>query len=133
MPEGQQFKEYSLEWVLANRFIVGERIVNNEKYFEISGFRQEKNELQFIVETFPLGKLTEDNRYLSQKEKWDLKSEFLKRTNKCLVNWSPENRSQDDFSKKMIELLKKISNLRMIFTSKRLVISNINQYSNFIT
>lgn len=133
MPEGQQFKEYSLEWVLANRFIVGERIVNNEKYFEISGFRQEKNELQFIVETFPLGKLTEGNRYLSQNEKWDLKSEFLKRTNKCLVNWSPENRSQDDFSKKMIELLKKISNLRMIFTSKRLVISNINQYSNFIT
>jgi CRISPR-associated endonuclease/helicase Cas3 len=133
MPEEQQFKEYSLEWVLANRFIVGERIVNNEKYFEVSGFRQEKNELQFIVETFPLGKLTEENRYLSQKEKWDLKNEFLKRTNKCLINWSPENRSQDDFSKKMIELLEKISNLRMIFTSKRLVISDIDQYSNFIT
>jgi len=133
MPDGQQLKEYSFEWVLTNRFIVGERIVNNEKYFEISGFRQEKNELQFIVETFPLGKLTEENRYLSQKERWDLKSAFLKRTVKCLANWSSESRSQDDFSKKMIELLNKIIKLRMIFTSKRLMISDINEYSNFIT
>lgn len=127
---GEQFQEYSLEWVLTNRFIIGERSINGIRYVEVSGFRDEKNELQFIADSFPFGKLTEEHRYLSQKERWNLKQAFLKRVKLCLKYW--QQRSQDEFSKAIIDIIYEIEKLRMIFTTKRLSISDITEYSNFL-
>jgi hypothetical protein len=127
---GEQVQEYSLEWVLANRFVIGERMIDGIRYLEVSGFREEKNELQFVVDSFPIGKLTENHRYLSQKERWDLKQAFQKRTLFCIKDW--KRRSQDEFSKVVLEILYEIKKLNLIFTSKRLVVSDICEYSNFL-
>jgi hypothetical protein len=128
--DNNQIQEYSLEWVLSNRFIVGEKIIKETRYFEVSGFRKEKNELQFVIDSFPMGKLTEEHRYLSQKERWKLKEAFLKRTKRCLKDW--HQRSQDNFSKAVIETLLEIEKLSLIFSQKRLLISDITENSNFI-
>ena len=116
--------------MLANRFIVGERTIDGEKYLEVSGYREEKNELQFVVETFPIGKLTEEHRYLSQRERWDLKNAFRKRVLLCKKDWL--HRSQDTFSATVLAILDDLEKLRMIFSEKRLLISEIREHSNFL-
>jgi hypothetical protein len=128
--DGSHIQEYSLEWVLANRFITGERVTNGQRFIEVSGFRTEKSELQFVVESFPLCKLNEEHRFLSQKERWDPVGAFQKRVKLCMVEW--QRRSQDDFSRAVLKLLTDISKLSMIFSQKRLLVSDIKEFSNFI-
>lgn len=128
--QGKQIQEYSLEWVLANRFIIGERTIDGEKCLEVSGYRDEKNELQFVVETFPVGKLTEEHRYLSQRERWDLKNAFLNRVSLCQKDWM--HRSQDAFSSMVLSILDDLEKLRLIFSAKRCLISEIKEHTNFL-
>ena len=130
MNYGENIQEYSLEWILANRFITGEKIIDGERYLVVSGFRNEKIELQFIVESFPFGKLNEEHRYLSQKERWDLRGAFQKRLKLCAEEW--QHRIQDDFSKSVLELLSEVAKLSMVFSHKRLLIEDITEYSNFL-
>jgi CRISPR-associated endonuclease/helicase Cas3 len=128
--KGMQIQEYSLEWVLANRFITGEKSINGERCLEVSGFRTEKNELQFVVDSFPFGKLNEEHRYLSQQERWNIRGAFQKRVKLCMAEW--QRRSQDDFSKAVVNLIVDLSKLSMVFSQKRLLVTDIKEYSNFI-
>ncbi len=126
----EQVQEYSLEWVLANRFVIGERTIDGIRYLEVSGFRAEKNELQFVVDSFPMGKLTEEHRYLSQKERWNIKQAFHRRILLCIKEW--RQRSQDEFSKIVLEILNELQKIKLIITEKRLLIADIREYSNFL-
>ncbi len=119
--EGKE-TEYSLEWNLKHREILNKIESQDEIIFEISGYRNEKAELQYIVETFPFGDLNEGNKVLKQKDKWNLPIVFEDKIKLAGARWVAEN---DNFSKKVIEILNNFKFLKFIFSEKRLLYSDI--------
>lgn len=114
--------EYSLEWNLKHREIV-EKIENDEAIiYKVSGYREEKAELVYIVETFPFGDLNEGNKVLQQKDKWNLPIVLDEKIKCAKKRWEAGN---DDFSKKVMTILNTFEVLKFIFTEKRLMISDI--------
>lgn len=122
-------QNYSLEWVLKNRYVIGKSSFNGEQVLEVSGFRAEKADLQFVVETFPFGNLNSGSRYLPQYMRFKLTKRLDEIINQLQSNYC---RRQDDFSKKVCETLGNIKKLKLIFSEKRLLISGIEVESNFL-
>jgi len=121
--------EYSKEWNLKHRRIV-EKIENEEGIiYLVSGMREEKAEILYIVETFPFGDLNEGNKILKQKDKWNLSIVLDEKINSASKRWEAGN---DDFSKKVMEILNNFKVLKFIFTEKRLKISDIQPMSQII-
>lgn len=124
----KQITRYSLEWILQNREIVGEEHINGERCLVISGFLEGKQELQYYVESLPVYKLNEGNLYLQQKEKYSLKEAFEKR----LVEIARMYKGQSQFVLAAIQLIGEIEKLKPIVTHKRLFVSDVRCYSNFL-
>lgn len=121
--------EYSLEWNLKNRNIV-ERVENEEEViYHISGYREEKAKLLYIVETFPFGELNEGNKVLNQRDKWNLSIVLDEKIKNAGKRWEAGN---DDFSRKVIDILNNFKVLKFIFTEKRLKISYIQIISQIL-
>ena len=127
-PNDKQITRYSLEWILQNREIIREESVNGERCLVVSGFLEGKQELQYYVESLPVYKLNEGNLYLQQKEKYSLKEAFEKRLNVVGTMY----RGQRQFDKTAQQLIKDVVKLKPIITQKRLSISDVKCYSNFL-
>jgi len=121
LDENDKETEYSLEWNLKHREILNKRETEEGIIYEVGGFRDEKAELQYIVDTFPFGSLNEGNRVLSQKDKWNLPRVFEERVKIAEKRWQPTN----EFAIKVIQILENVKHLRLIFTQKRLKIDDI--------
>lgn len=125
------FTTYSYEWILVNKNIVDKGKANGEDYLVVSGFTDFKPELQYVVPTMPVGNINPANIYLKQNEKkFELKNAFDKRV--AILEEIYTKRVQDDFSRKSLELLSKLSQLKTIFTEKRLKIKDIIESSNVL-
>lgn len=119
--------EYSLEWNLKNRTVLNKIETDDEIIYEVSGYREEKAELLYIVETFPFGDLNEGNKALKQRDKWNLEIILCDKIKCAEKRWIAGN---DDFSKKVMDVLNNFKRLKFIFTEKRLKISDIQIISN---
>lgn len=119
---------YSKEWILKHRFVINEKIIGEKKYLEVSGYREEKAEIQFIVDTFPFGELNVGDKCLSQQERWTPKTAFKKRLYYRKKEWKRRS-SSDNFSKIVLDLINRIGALEMIFTQKRMKITDIREDS----
>ncbi|MBE7446645.1 MAG: type I-D CRISPR-associated helicase Cas3' [Planctomycetia bacterium] len=123
-----QITRYSLEWILENREIVREESINGERCLVVSGFLEGKQELQYYVESLPVYKLNEGNLYLQQKEKYSLKEAFEKR----LVEIAKMYKGQNQFVLAARQLIGEVEKLKPIVTHKRLFVSDVQCYSNFL-
>ena len=119
--------EYSLEWNLKYRNIVEKIEGEKDLIYRVSGMREEKAELLYVVETFPFGDLNEGNMALKQKDKWNLPIVLQDKIKCAEKRWAGRD---DDFSKKVMEILNNFKDLKFIFTEKRLKISDIQVLSN---
>ncbi len=120
---------YSLEWILRNREIIGMEEINGENCLLVSGFSDGKNDLQYYIESMPIYKLSEGTLYLHQTEKFNLKQEFKKRV--CQI--AEEYRGGDAFRQTARHLLlDEILKLALIFTEKRLAITEVKSFSNIL-
>ena len=125
-----QLIRYSLEWILRNREIIGTEEINGEPCLLVSGFSDSKNDLQYYIESMPIHKLSEGTLYLHQSERFNLKQEFKKRVNQIA---DERYRNGDAFRKTARQLLlDEISKLALIFTEKRLAITEVRSFSNII-
>lgn len=124
----EQIIRYSYEWILQNRIIIGEEYVNGERCFRVSGFSEEKQELQYYIESMPIYKLVEGTLYMQQKEKYTLKEAFENRLNEVAKLY----RGQSEMDNTVKQLIKKITELKPIFTQKRLSIKDVKSYSNIL-
>ena len=124
----KQITRYSLEWILQNREIVGEEHINGDRCLVVHGFLEGKQELQYYVESLPVYKLNEGNLYLQQKEKYSLKEAFEKR----LVEIARMYKGQSQFVLAARQLIGEIGKLKPIVTHKRLFVSDVRCYSNFL-
>ncbi len=127
-PNDKQITRYSLEWILQNREITGEEHINGERCLVVSGFSEGKQELQYYVESLPVYKLSEGTLYLQQKEKYSLKEAFEKR----LAEVATTYRGQNLFAKTAQEVINAVARLKPIITQKRLLVSDVRSYSNFL-
>jgi len=124
----KQLTQYSLEWLLRNREIVGEEYINGKRCLVVSEFLEEKQELQYYVESFPVYKLNEGTLYLKQSEKYSLKEAFLRR----LMTIKSMYKSHNAFAKAALEVIYLIACLKPIITHKRLLVSDVKNYSNIL-
>jgi CRISPR-associated endonuclease/helicase Cas3 len=127
-PNDKQITRYSLEWILQNREIVNEEHINGERCLVVSGFLEGKQELQYYVESLPVYKLNEGNLYLQQKERYSLREAFEKRLTAIIQMY----RGQSQFALAAKQLIGEIAKLKPIITQKRVVVSDVKSYSNFL-
>lgn len=126
--DGKVLVEYSLEWVLINREILRIEVIEGKECYVVSNFINGNQGLQYIVESMPVWKLCEETMYLQQSEKYALREAFKNRLDVIYRHY----RGNDLFSNKAKEILQNIDNLCVLFTEKRLVVTDIKNFSNII-
>jgi hypothetical protein len=127
----QFWTEYRYDWLLLHKEILEKGTdAEGKPYLIVSGFREGRPELQYVIPTLPIGNLEPSTNILWQKEKFELKKAFEKRL-VCIAQFY-SRRSPDTFSKKAMELVKTIHSLQPIFTEKRLQVTDICEQGNIL-
>lgn len=123
--------EYRYDWLLLNKELLEKGTdADGKPFLVVSGFREGRPELQYVIPTLPIGNLEPSTNILWQKEKYALKKTFEDRLNRILQLYT--QRAPDAFSQKAVELVKAVHSLQPIFTEKRLKVTDVCEYGNIL-
>lgn len=127
--DGKALVEYSLEWVLANREVISIEDIDGKECYIVSNFVKGNNGLQYVIESMPIYKIREETMFLQQSEKYSLGEAFDTRLHQIAEHY----RGGDFFSQTASQIIfERLQKLKQIFTEKRLVITEIKNFSNII-
>lgn len=127
--DGKVLVEYSLEWVLANREVISIEEIDGKECYIVSNFVKGNTGLQYVVESMPIYKIREETLFLQQSEKYSLGQAFETRLNQIAEHY----RFGDKFSTTANQIIfERVMKLKQIFTEKRLVVTDIKNFSNII-